>query len=179
MSGKARGGNDITIYFDGHKSNLHTLWDSSGLLKRINSFDNIDIGRPVASLERIDVSSYQTMEEKYSSTAANSDARVLYEHYITMLIINSPYHGTMQEWLKCPHTSVSPKFGCPEVWAQDVVTVNCQYVWNGLEVNGTVSSEYWSAIEKNLVFEELIMKAAVRLAAVLNAIFDIHSSNIL
>lgn len=167
MSGKAKGGNDIPLIFDGVRSNLHSLWDSLGLAKRIHS-----IGSSYVAMDRATNSFAKDMSEEMRLGILKSpDALTSYEQYINILIQSPYYRKRMQEWLRCPHNSVNSRFGCADVWAQDIAPINCQYIWNGLDLNGTLSADYWAAIEENLVFEELIMKATIRLAAVLNAVF--------
>lgn len=42
ICGIARGGNDISLRFDGHSTNMHALWDHGLLSKRILEFESLD-----------------------------------------------------------------------------------------------------------------------------------------
>ena len=48
---------------------------------------------------------------------------------------------------------------------------NCEFAWRNVEHGSNLDGDYWQAIQKHLVFEELISMAAVRLATTLDAIF--------
>lgn len=95
-----------------------------------------------------------------------------YHEYIKTLMEERDFVPKLRQWTMCPHDAVSPRFGCPEIWARDVARLNCQYTWPGVVEDGILDTEYWDRIERDMVFEVLVMKAAVRLAAILNSIFE-------
>jgi hypothetical protein len=96
-----------------------------------------------------------------------------YKHYILDLMRQPLYANQHKSWLLCPSTAVNPKYGCPEIWSKETAQLNCDYVWrDALEYPQVSPDVYWQRIEQDGVIEVQIMKAAWRLAAVLNAVME-------
>lgn len=166
MSGRARGGNDFRVSFDGYKTNLHKVWDSLLLDKRMQR---------VAELDRPDkVHGFQMQEaSEYTRTTGYAS---IYENFLVARIRNHTYDQQISHWLRCPSYALDPEFGCPEIWMRDVAALNCIYTWPDAIENEPLSARYLQRIEEDSVLDELIVRSAMRLAAVLNAVFR-HRTN--
>lgn len=116
------------------------------------------------------VSKLQSLLSNRGLVHPNDYLKNSYHQYISSLLRYRHSDGSVRKWLACPDTSLRPEFGCPEVWAKEIHQWNCKYAWNGVNEGEALDEQYWKRIERDLVFEELIMMASVRLAAVLNAV---------
>lgn len=154
------------VRFDGYRTNLHRIWDGLGLMKRM---------RRVSADRRGEAWREGEVEGAAAETPLH-DLMSDYHAYLTALLGSDRYAHRVPTWLACPDTSVDPRYGCPETWARDVSPLNCAYTWTDVVPEGTLPPEYWARIERDLVLEELVLKAAVRLAAVLNSVFDATES---
>lgn len=192
LSGRARGGNDWMVKFDGYRVNLHRVWDNLGLMKRMHqvhgSLDSAYHKSRQISVESnkiVTVDNVEMFEEANlslnnhtSPVVPISDLKRSYIAYLKAMLENPTYSAVIDSWLYCPASDVAPgaHHGCPEYWAKDISPLNCQYTWSiaNDKENQDLGEEYWAKIENDMVFETIIMKAAIRLAAVLNSCFDEH-----
>lgn len=171
VSGRARGGNDVFVHFDGYKTNLHKVWDGLGLMKRMRAVLN-----GINTIQSASVRDDAERDERHVEDEESlHELMTTYHAYIADLLQTDHYVEVQQKWLRCPHTSIDPAFGCPEIWALDVAPLNCEYTWKDVVEDGTLSAEYWRRIEDDAIIEELVMRSAVRLAAVLNSVFEHRS----
>lgn len=159
------------VRFDGYHTNLHRIWDGLGLLKRMRKVSaerrgNLQFAKMVTTA---DVIRHGENPHEESSVEELKDD---YETYINELLHSEQYASLIREWLMCPESSADSKFGCPEVWATDISPLNCEYTWKEVVEEESLLPEYWRRIEEDKIFELLVMKAAMRLAAVLNAVFE-------
>lgn len=161
VSGRARGGNDFRVSFDGYRTNLHKVWDSLLLDKRM---------REVAKLAAQDSAHHISIPEALQNPSA-VDVASIYESFLVNQIRNHTYDQQLKSWLRCPSHASRPEFGCPDFWARDVALLNCAYTWLDAEENEALPEHYTTRIERDSIIDDLIVRAAIRLAAVLNAIF--------
>ncbi|CCG82730.1 protein of unknown function [Taphrina deformans PYCC 5710] len=174
LSGKARGGNDVYVHFDGYKTNLHKVWDGLGLMKRMKAVSKDRNQHGLAREESLLVIDGQDGEGEYGISEEDSVHELMsgYHWYINGLMQGEYFGSLSRKWTMCPHSSVEPRFGCPEDWAKEIARLNCEYTWLDVVENGTLGEEYWRRIEDDMIFEILVMKAATRLAAVLNSVAE-------
>lgn len=59
---------------------------------------------------------------------------------------------------------------CPEDWAREVNKVNCEHVYVGWYANAELGGDYYQKNYK--VAEKMLLMAGVRMASVLNYLFD-------
>ena len=140
---------------------LHRFWDSYGLVERMKKI-SMQANRSGMVFQHEDSTGPSTVNPRWSQD---------YQAYIEALLKSDVYSKQVRSWMICPSTSVRSKYGCPEVWSREIHHLNCEYVWKGVEKNVELSGTYWDALEDDLVIEGLVMRASVRLAGVLNAIF--------
>ncbi|KAK1780042.1 S1/P1 nuclease [Copromyces sp. CBS 386.78] len=148
------GGNNVTVTFQGYKTNLHAAWDTS--------IPNAMLG--------ISPPTY----------AANiTDADFLGWANILAAKINlGSYHKDVRQWLRyhTPPTNRKVVERAAAVWAQDGNEEVCHYVMKipGNQLNGTeIGGDYYQGAKE--VVERSIVKGGVRLAGWLNLIFDKHT----
>lgn len=158
------------VRFDGYRLNLHRVWDSVGLLKRMRSVASQIEGRTKAR---------HAIPFQFPWTVSRNDSPEelsrKYQGYLLELLESDRYKKEVSQWLVCPQSTQNPEFGCPEYWSREVSELNCKYVWRDVQANEALSAEYWRRIEDDMVFETLVMKASIRLASVLNAVFEHRS----
>ncbi|GAO51845.1 phospholipase C/P1 nuclease [Saitoella complicata NRRL Y-17804] len=197
LTGRARGGNDVWVKFEGHRMRLHGVWDGGVLNKRIRELE-------WARAEEEDVGGVVEVDEGRGYVWER------YERYLLHLI-GTKFKDEIDEWLECPSpelergatgSPIGPQrvlgmgdagdkgvTACPEYWAKAISKLNCDVVWNHPSLNTTLSpfsseadppkvglddddlsdGEYWDRIDTEMIPERLIIMGGVRLAAVLNA----------
>lgn len=158
------------VRFDGYKTNLHKVWDGLGLLHRMR---DVYHNTSTALSDVLDFDGVADGELENVPNVGIAELMERYQEHIQDLLQSERFERQVTKWLQCPHTSRSSRFGCPEYWAHDISPLNCEYVWvdvdDGDEVLG---KEYWERVVRDQVIEQVVMKAAIRLAAVLNALFE-------
>jgi len=133
------GGNQLTGTFMGSRTNLHSLWDTGLISKRIDD----DFGSD---------------EEKYIS-------------YLHTQVLG-PWDSEAQRWAAC---TARPYAACSDVWAHETAIAACDHAYvdadgkTRLQIGYALADAYY---HRNIPLVEIqIAKSAVRLAAVLNAVF--------
>ncbi|KAJ3061657.1 hypothetical protein HK102_009031 [Quaeritorhiza haematococci] len=142
--GRQRGGNDARALFDGRETNMHAIWDTSILRKRINDDFEGDM-------------------VKYSEHLAH---KVLSGTYgdITTLIAPDATTRTIPE---------STLFlADPVAWVQDANGIDCSLVWPAFDRNPSqdLSGEYYQ--NAFAVVDEQLAKAGYRMGKFVSMIFD-------
>ncbi|KAF9941919.1 hypothetical protein BGZ65_000748 [Modicella reniformis] len=147
-----RGGNDAPIKWGGRTNNLHSLWDTLMIVKDVNDrFDN----NPQAYLD--DTVNLAKTHWKDAST-----------------------------WTFCDHernNATNPwsvdtnkiKTLCPIQWAVDANALDCIYVWKEYSATRDYSTDYFNQVtgsSSDFLVQRLLAISGVRMAAVLNEIYD-------
>ncbi|KAI9142241.1 S1/P1 nuclease-domain-containing protein [Paraphysoderma sedebokerense] len=149
VSGKDRGGNSAPAYFDGRRTNLHFIWDSLMLEKRIKeTFGN----NRQEYVQYLNTKLHKELKDEALEWTKCS----------SKLQINS--NGSIRE------VDV-----CPEDWAATIGQVNCASVWHSYNRTSTddLALEYF---EKNQeLVDKLVLMSGIRLANVLNELFGIEN----
>ena len=134
-----RGGNDIKGLFFGHHDNLHAIWDTYVIKRRI-----------------------------HNDFKAESD-------YASWLIsqVEGKYKDKVDDWASCV------TYNCLPSWASESVLLACKFAYS--EANGAhisngfdLSSEYFERTVP--IIEEQMVKAGVRLGALLNTLIQAQTS---
>jgi S1/P1 Nuclease len=136
VTGRARGGNDIRLRFNGRTTNLHSVWDGLLVSKLQRTLDPTRI-------QYDDFLRYllEELEIKY----LNSTSRWL----------SCPYPARNHEQIVLGTPSVSPfvaQKGCVESWMEETHRLNCDGVWSfdtasvfreNFTVERDVVAEFW------------------------------------
>lgn len=192
MTGRAKGGNDIHLRFNGKNTSLHSTWDgllTAKLQRTLNP----------ARIQYDDFLNYllQELEERY----LNSTSRWLGcpSPAISQFVLSgSP-----------PGTHFKAQEGCVENWMEETHQLNCAGVWSfdtsavhreqfkvernlvaeywakeyGIdEMNEEIygeyfdvdlsEGEYWEWVLREDIVQKMLIRGGVRLAGILNGIFD-------
>jgi len=135
------GGNTFKGVFNGHKINLHQVWDSYII--------------------------YERLDNDFSG-----DATAYLNYFISQIM--GPWNSLANGWMTC--NSPTPMFDCSTEWGDESITAACQYSY--VEADGkthiktgfNLGQDYY--LRNMPIVEYQIAKAGLRLAQVLNAIFD-------
>ncbi|CAG8556411.1 5938_t:CDS:2 [Paraglomus occultum] len=138
VCGKELGGNQHLVTFDGRSTNLHAIWDTDMIRKRLTDFS----------------SSPDNAVEAY---AAN----------LTDTINSGNYKDISSGWVSCIGASQDAK-QCPLQWATDSDALNCQVVWGYVLANPDVDldGEYYNSVVPSIDLQ--LAKAGYRLGTFLN-----------
>ncbi|KAF8200046.1 phospholipase C/P1 nuclease domain-containing protein [Mycena galopus ATCC 62051] len=130
LTSRDRGGNSIPVFFDGRKTNLHSLWDGLLIAKALRSVPG-EYSRPLPSAK---------IEQALRGT--------IYDSYVRMIMwegILGEWAQQIPDWLSCPalDATLSPqgfspwahlggtddRVVCPHHWAMPIHALNCELVW--------------------------------------------------
>jgi hypothetical protein len=193
VTGRAKGGNDIHLRFNGRNTSLHYIWDGLLISKLQRTLNPMRIHYD-------DFLAYllQELEERY----LNSTSR--------WLGCPLPTHSQKQFVLgEVPGIRFKAQEGCVENWMEETHKLNCGGVWSfdtsstpreqilverdlvteywakeyGIDdVHGDTygeyfdvdlsEGEYWEWVLKEDLVQRMLIRGGVRLAGVLNGIFD-------
>ena len=193
MTGRARGGNDIHLRFNGRNTSLHYIWD--GLL--------------ISKLQRT-----LTPTRIQYDDFLNYLLEELETHYLnsTTRWLGCPCTASSAQQfvlLRTPGTGLKAQEGCVESWMEETHQLNCGGVWSfdtksvtrepfvvernlvveywakqyGVEqVHEEIYGEYfdidlsegqyWEWVLTEDVVQKMLIRGGVRLAGLLNGIFD-------
>jgi hypothetical protein len=141
--GRARGGNDVTVTFDGRKRKLHGVWDSDILLKRVrNDFKNSIQQYQSFLVEAIRKKAFQSVAPSWLS---KSD------------VFARTANGNSQAAIE---------------WTDDSNGLNCKTVWSAYDVDPDqdFGEEYY--LDNYRIVDVQLAKAGYRLAHHVNRIFE-------
>jgi hypothetical protein len=170
VSGRERGGNSASARFFGVKTNLHSMWDTLILTRRVDK----DFGGSWSKFADYLVTRYQKEWAREPWTACqiqpdsnNGDESA--SSFWDMEWVNQlVFKGKKPSQPKQPKTPSSPPTSlsfCFNKWAAEVNRLNCQLVWTNYVVDRDYTqSEYENMIETS---EKLMVQAGVRMAAVI------------
>ncbi|KAF9200305.1 hypothetical protein BGZ49_009478 [Haplosporangium sp. Z 27] len=150
------GGNQAPIKWGTKTSNLHSMWDTLIITQDIaNRFNNdnqayVDDTLNLAKTYWTDV-----------STWTNCDASLLEKN---------PWSSVVD----------SVQTLCPIQWAKQANALDCSYVWVDYSATRDYSTTYFANVtgkSSGYLVQQQLAKAGVRMAAVLNEVFDPSSSS--
>lgn len=98
LTGRARGGNDIAVHYQGRYARLHTVWDSQILDTQIRELDNYTVPLRSARIESA------LMGKPYDAYIRWILAEGLGQG-VSVPTGNTWWHDEMEEWTQCPETS--------------------------------------------------------------------------
>eukprot|EP00158_Paraphelidium_tribonemae_P009399 Partr_v1_DN28855_c0_g1_i3_m33838 putative nuclease len=160
VSGREKGGNGAAVRFLGVKSNLHSVWDSGILMKRISLDFDGDFKKYLEYL-LAQIKSEWKAEVAVWNTACKAEDK---QPSFIMQAISR--FSPMQDIF----SAVNKKVICPETWALESNKVNCKTVWPGYDATeGELKQDYYE--EGIVAVEKQLAKGGLRLAAALNALF--------
>jgi hypothetical protein len=150
LTGRTRGGNDTFCTFEKQKQNLHVLWDSEMLHKRIKT----DFSGSL-----INFIGYLQSKPKY----------------LQMKFFSETAKDVAGESLFCPKNGeteiISTSLNCIHQWAISLNRLNCDGIWQWEEKEDLAGWYYLNNVE---TVENLLIVGAMRLAFVLNEIFTVQ-----
>jgi hypothetical protein len=154
-TGRARGGTQAQVRFNGRITNLHTLWDSLIFQKRITD----------------DFKRSSMLYSEYLVKSIGTTWRAEVSEWLTcpspMLTFKNEKGQLIQRYV-CPEGIYKSK----SVWAEFSNRVNCEFVWPGYKRKFEMSGEYYRNNIK--IAEKMLAQAAVRIAAILNDIAELY-----
>ncbi|KAG0233481.1 hypothetical protein BGW42_007438 [Actinomortierella wolfii] len=163
-SGKDRGGNDALARWRRARTNLHKIWDSQMILKNIK--DNFE-DDPTAYLDDI----MEKTSTIWFSNVANwtvCDPNNDEEQKGGKDSKNHPWSDTIS-------TELSAHL-CPKIWTREMSSLVCSYAWKDyVDTEADLSQEYYeraTGADHNYLVQRLIAQSGVRMAAILNTIYD-------
>ncbi|KAF9579357.1 hypothetical protein BGW38_004421 [Lunasporangiospora selenospora] len=152
-----RGGNDAPIKWGRTKSNLHSMWDTLIITKDIkDNFSN----DPQAYLDDV-----LAKAKSYWSDAA------------TWTDCDPAQNKGENPWF---NTTKTVKTLCPLQWATTMNALDCSHVWTSYSPTLDYSGEYFermTSAETEYLTRKLLAMSGVRMAAVLNEIYDSGASS--
>ncbi|CAG8576770.1 14617_t:CDS:2 [Cetraspora pellucida] len=195
ITARDRGGNGSPALFEGHHINLHSIWDSSLIYKRIREFnENSTFDYNLTEIDN----QFNSSEPLFGGPFYD-----LYLGYIIHLM-KTTWRQELSSWTICQEdfelstefscspnqfhftsTNVSSEYftvspmdqnishsvACPEFWAIQINELNCKVVYNGYEPKLDLSiGTYYERIVDGKIIEKLLAIAGIRIAAVLNTI---------
>ncbi|KAF9934585.1 hypothetical protein FBU30_001349 [Linnemannia zychae] len=146
-----QGGNNAPVKFGKATSNLHALWDTLILGKdTMDRFGN-------------DLQAYLNDTIKLTKTIWESDVNTW-----TICADNQPAN---------PWSNVTDqiKTVCPIQWAIATNALNCEYVWKDYSPTRDYSTDYFQTVTgpgSGYLYQRQLAMSGVRIAAVLNEIYD-------
>ncbi|KAI8597639.1 S1/P1 nuclease [Dissophora ornata] len=151
-SGKLRGGNDASAKWGRARSSLHRIWDGQLILKDVKDrYDN----NPKAYLDdMIDMTHNVWLPEANNWTLCDPAENPS----------DTPWSGTEL-----------PTALCPTEWARVMNKMDCTFVWKDYDPNRDYSTDYFETVtgeENGYLVQRLIAMGGVRMAAILNEIYD-------
>lgn len=191
--GRAHGGNFIRVRFGDKHANLHKVWDTHMLERRIEQLSNYSV----------------PLDRPAWATALRGTK---YDAYVRWILVEGLGQGTdapvhprwpdWREWTTCPSqpmhiagvsdpTPSAKGPMCPLAWASEMHAMGCRYAfaypvpgstlnmlsWVLAILPGVVKSPdvaipvYLDPVYENMVLEKALAMAGVRLAYILNTLF--------
>ncbi|CAI2173700.1 3104_t:CDS:2 [Funneliformis geosporum] len=150
VCGRSKGGNDVDVTFDGRKTNLHSIWDTQMVQKRLKDFDN-SLDKYTAFLTN-EIQNGTYVSEKDEWVACDTPSRR--RRRLTSAILKRA-NATTQ---------------CSLSWATDTNEINCPFVWESIDKNPNLDlgqGYYKAAIP---FVDKQIAKGGYRLGTFLNSI---------
>ncbi|KAG0266039.1 hypothetical protein BG011_003477 [Mortierella polycephala] len=152
-STRDRGGNDAPILWRRAKKNLHSMWDTLIIVKDVKDrFDD----NPQAYLD-------DTV--KLAKTHWKSEAK-------TWSVCDAGQNDIKNPWSE---TTSHIKALCPIQWANVTNALDCEYVWKDYSPTRDYSTDYFDNVtgaSSDFLVQKLLAISGVRMAAVLNEIYD-------
>ncbi|ORZ15494.1 S1/P1 nuclease [Lobosporangium transversale] len=152
-SGKLRGGNDAPTKWRRAKSNLHRIWDSQMIMKDIQDrYDN----NPKSYLDdMLEMTSNIWQPEASNWTFCDP----------AIFKVDNPWYDTTKDI----------KTLCPVEWATSMNALACSFAWKDYDPLKDYSADYFENAtgQKNgYLVQKLITMSGIRMAAILNEIYD-------
>ncbi|KAF9928390.1 hypothetical protein FBU30_002388 [Linnemannia zychae] len=152
-SGKWRGGNDAPAKWGRAKTNLHRIWDGQLILKDIKDrFDN----NPKAYLDNM---------VEMTNNVWESESR-------NWTYCTSEKNDEDNPWSEATKLVTTL---CPKEWALEMNQLDCTFVWKGYDETRDYSGDYFeevTGVKNKYLVQKLITMSGVRMAAILNEIYD-------
>jgi hypothetical protein len=141
VCGRERGGNSALIRFDGHRTNLHSIWDTYMVRKRI-----------------IQIGGYQSLYQAFlMNQIKKGEYMTLAKSWITKYPFNKLNHnGNSVDVIE---------------WATDSGSLNCNVVWGPYDMNPDQDFGEDYFLKVGAIIDLQIAKAGVRLSDWLNNLF--------
>ncbi|KAF8923858.1 hypothetical protein BGZ58_002445 [Dissophora ornata] len=147
-----RGGNDAPITWGTTTNNLHHMWDTLIITKDVaDRFNNDD--------------------QAYLDDTVNL-AKTHWTDVSTWTYCDPTRNNFQNPWST---TTNSLKTLCPIQWAVDINALDCSYVWVDYSATRDYSTDYFQTVtgsSSDFLVQKLLATSGVRMAAVLNEIYD-------
>ncbi|QRV96020.1 S1/P1 nuclease [Ceratobasidium sp. AG-Ba] len=193
LTGRARGGNQVRVRYQGKSTNLHSAWDGDLIRRRIRTLNNYTSPLPTAP----------TLPLPPPILAWNKriEAALQGSNYDPLVrwVVSEGIHGwwanELEEWVKCPQLELQaspeqavmngPPFEdppnlpvCPYAWSVASHKLLCDFLWSPDFDESDDSDpvelekpEYAGRIRDMKIVEKQLALGGMRLAAVVNAVF--------
>ncbi|KIY64394.1 nuclease Le1 [Cylindrobasidium torrendii FP15055 ss-10] len=160
------GGNGVDVTCDGDSVNLHALWDTSLLNKRINAdFDGTLSNFVDELVDRIKTGNYSDLAADWISCSSTTDtASLVSRSEIDYTHIKVDLDTYLQE-----RADTTP-LECPHIWAEESNAINCDFLFTYDNYDDLCDSKYYT--DAIPYIELQLAKQGYRLAAWLNVLFD-------
>ncbi|CAG8566108.1 14343_t:CDS:2 [Funneliformis mosseae] len=191
-TGKLKGGNGAKAIFEGHKTNLHFIWDSRLINKHIRelnqTFSNDDqnitnggrfydpyvrnILRLMKSVWKQEVSEWIVCNKVAYTFEKETQELFNFNTFDNNRNNNKQIHlGLNSQEAYSSLEKQYPSVSCPEIWVIPINKLNCQIVWNGYKPEIELDEgEYYERIKQTKIVEKLLAVGGIRIAAVLNSL---------
>ncbi|KAK0446420.1 nuclease Le1 [Desarmillaria tabescens] len=153
------GGNDISAKCSGLSTNLHAVWDSGIINKRLKA----DFGNSVSSwantlATRIKSGAYANLTSDWISCSSTTELARREKRNV-----ETDIKGHLASRATTP-------LECPHIWAVEANELNCEFVFTYINFSDLCSTSYYD--DAVPLIELQIAKQGFRLAAWLNVLFD-------
>ncbi|KAK0208043.1 nuclease Le1 [Desarmillaria ectypa] len=153
------GGNDISARCSGSSTNLHAVWDSGIINKRLKA----DFGNSVSSwastlATRIKSGEYASLKSDWISCSSTTE-----QARRELRNVETDIKGHLASRATTP-------LECPHIWAVEANELNCEFVFTYTKFSDLCSTSYYD--DAIPLIELQIAKQGFRLAAWLNVLFD-------
>ncbi|CAJ0835817.1 9716_t:CDS:2 [Entrophospora sp. SA101] len=175
-------GNGLSIKFEGHRTNLHAVWDTRIIYKRIRELHSDSLSLFIKTWEEPD----DPFDEEYHNTNLKLFTTEFYDPYVDHIIklMKTDWKNEVKNWVICKNdtklnysdANSVVNFNLDEnklkYWAISLESLNCKFIWKDFDQEMDLSDgEYYKTIDELNIIEKLLAIAGVRMAAILNTLF--------
>ncbi|CAJ0866608.1 3049_t:CDS:2 [Entrophospora sp. SA101] len=172
----------LHLKFEGHRTNLHAVWDTRIIYKRIRELHSDSLSLFIKTWEEPD----DPFDEEYHNTNLKLFTTEFYDPYVDHIIklMKTDWKNEVKNWVICKNdtklnysdANSVVNFNLDEnklkYWAISLESLNCKFIWKDFDQEMDLSDgEYYKTIDELNIIEKLLAIAGVRMAAILNTLF--------
>jgi len=154
VCGREKGGNGVKVTFDGRSTNLHSIWDTDMVEKRLKDFNN----------------DFKTYADHLTGEIINGTFANETQTWISCE--ETPRRRGIINYFNNIKKRAEATTRCALSWAVDTNAINCPLVWEAIDENSTLDlgGKYY---EDSVSFiDQQIAKGGFRLGTFLNTILS-------